>query len=277
MIKAIQIPYNNAFAKKCEYSSLAGFEHISVNFYEMLGKNEYEWDKAIEDIKNILDKNNLKCIQTHAYYYDLTISSQIVDEPCEFAINQAVKATGLLNSIACVTHARTSLSSAYIISKTIEDNKRVYTQYLETAKKYNTAVAIENLPIFPGIVPIMPFFTSICSDLIDFVDSFKDEAMVVCWDTGHANLMEYKQEVAIKALGSRIKCTHLHNNYTKDDEHNPLDCGSISWEKVMNAFKDIGYNGPFTLETRFAHNSLDLFKGFAVHDYSTLNWIETMI
>lgn len=54
MKKAIQIPYNDLFEKKCEYAKEAGFNHISVNFYEMLGKTEADWKKAIEHIHGIL-------------------------------------------------------------------------------------------------------------------------------------------------------------------------------------------------------------------------------
>ena len=36
MKKAIQIKYNETFENKCRYAKEAGFNYISVNFYDML-------------------------------------------------------------------------------------------------------------------------------------------------------------------------------------------------------------------------------------------------
>ena len=65
----------------------------------------------------------------------------------------------------------------------------------------------ENLAIFNDVVPAMPFYSSGYEELPNLVDCFNDDNMVVCWDTGHANLMCFNQGNAIRFMGKRIKCT----------------------------------------------------------------------
>lgn len=274
MKKAIQIEYNDLFEKKCEYAKMAGFRNISVNFYSMLGKTEKQWDEATEDILRILADKGMECVQTHPYYYDLDVSSEVMDESCEFAIKQAIKSSGRIGAKWCAIHPKTSITSGYFVSKSFEDNKKTFSEYLETAKKYNTGIAAENLPIFNNWFPIRPFYSSNYEDLCNLVDSFNDSSMGICWDTGHANLMHFDQADAITFLNKRIKCTHIHNNYQNEDKHFPPDNGNIDWDRVMKAFMLIGYDGPLTLETHCKYPTEDALINFAKHNYGCLEQLE---
>lgn len=277
MKKAIQIAYNELFEKKCEFASEGGFEYIAVNFTEMINKTQKDWDQAIENIERILEKTNIKCIQSHPYYYDLRISSEIQKEECEFSIKQAIRASGKLGASWCALHPRTSITSGYRISKSYEDNKNAILSYLDVAAKHNTGIAAENLPIFPDVIPVMPFYSSDYEDLLNLVDSINSPNLGICWDTGHANLMHFNQAEAIKFLGKRIKCTHIHNNYQKEDTHYPPDNGNINWADVMSAFASIGYDGPLTLETHCKYPTDMLLKNFAKHNYGCLLYLENII
>ena len=277
MKKAIQIQYNELFEKKCEFASLAGFKYIAVNFTKVIDKNEYEWGKLTETIQKVLERNNLKCIQSHPFYYDLRISSEITDEKSEFAIKQAVIASGKLGADWCVLHPRSSVSTGFCTSAALEDNKRAFSEYLEIAKKHDTGIAAENLPIFHNIVPVMPFYSSNFEDLCILTDSFKDEKMKICWDFGHANLMSFNHADAIKFVGSRIKCTHVHNNFKNEDEHLPPESGNIEWKSVMQALTGTGFDGPLTLETHCRYQDFELLKSFVKYNYACLEFIESLV
>lgn len=276
MIKAIQIPYNSLFELKCRLASQAGFRHIAVNFTEVTAKTEGEWEALTDRIREILEQNRLSCIQSHPYYYDLLRSSELVEEAHEFAIRQAIIASGKLGAAWCVLHPRTSLTTGRYVSASFEDNRRVFGGYLETAKKYGTGIAAENLPVF-GIKPAIPFYSSSFEDLCALTDSFADPAMAVCWDTGHAHLMSFDQAGAIRAVGSRIQCTHIHNNFRQMDNHLPPDQGNLPWDKVMKAFSDIGYRGPLTLETHCCYDAPELLASFARHNFACLEFLEGML
>ncbi len=277
MIKAIQIAYNDLFELKCNLASKAGFKHIAVNYTEILGKTEYEWQKITEDIQRILDENNLACVQTHPHYYDLLISSEIIDENFEFCIRQSIISSGAVGAEYCVFHPRSSISTGYSRLKSLEDNRKYFTEYFELALNHGTSIAAENLPIFPSQKKIMPFYSSSFEDLSELVDSFGDQRFKVCWDFGHANLLDYDQTEAIKCLGKRIGCTHVHNNYGWRDDHSTPDIGNIPWDKVMAAFSEIGYNGPLTLETHCNYPERDLLFSFAKHNLSCLDYLEKLM
>ena len=101
--------------------------------------------------------------------------------------------------------------------------------------------------------------------------------MKICWDFGHANMLAFNQADAIRTLGKRIECTHVHNNFKKQDLHLPPDCGNIEWDKVMKAMNDIGYDGPLTLETHCLYVDDELLKSFAKYNYAGLIYLEQFV
>lgn len=273
---AIQIGYDELFEKKCQYAHEGGFEAISVNYTKVLGKTESEWDAITEDIQRILEENKLECVQSHPYYYDLLVSSELMQDEYEFAIKQAIKSSGKLGAKWCALHPRSSITSGFATSVSFRDNKKSFSDYLEVAHKYNTGLAAENLPIFPCLIPAMPFYSYNYDELIDLVDSFGDARVGICWDFGHAFLVNVEQEVAIRAMGNRLKCTHVHNNHRKDDDHNTPDQGYMEWENPMKALGEIGYEGPLTAEVHCRYIDDDLLKSFARHTYNCLAYLEKL-
>lgn len=276
MQKAIQIPYNDRFALKCRLASAAGFRHISVSLYEMLGKTQDEWDRGTEDICRILDETGLACVQTHPYYYDLRISSEIEREDCEFAIRQAIVTGGRLGAGWCALHPRSSLTTGRYAKQSLEDNRRAFDGYLELAVRSGTGIAAENLPIFHDIVPVIPFYSNSYDDLCELVDSFSDTHMGICWDFGHANLMHMDQTEALRYMGKRIRCTHVHNNFGDSDRHLTPDQGNVPWEKIMPALAATGYDGPLTLEVHCCYADRDLLASFARHSHACLVYLESL-
>lgn len=275
MDKAIQIAYNEFFETKCRLAADAGFDGIAVNFNDMKDRSETAWREAPGKILCILDKYHLKCVQTHLPYYDLKISAEILNDDMESAIRESIRVSGEIGAPWCVYHPRSAVDQGFTSAKALEINKRVISDYLECAVKAGTGMALENLPIF-GIIPVMPFYTSDYNDLCELSDSFRSEQVGICWDTGHANMMHFDQAEAIKFLGNRIKCTHIHNNFKSQDPHLPPDSGNIDWGKVMAAFKTINYNGPLTLETHCCYNDEQLWKSFAQHNCECLRFLKRL-
>lgn len=273
MVKAIQIAYDEHFELKCSFAAEAGFQGISVNFNDMKDLSDKAWSEAPEKITGILNKNGLKCVQTHLPYYDLRLSAEIREEKVEEAIKNSVITSGKIGAPWCVYHPRSAITDGFMSKKALEINKKVITEYINAAVKAGTGIALENLPIF-DITPKMPFYPSDYGDLCDLHDALKCDSVSVCWDFGHANMMHYDQAQAIKYLGSRIACTHIHNNFKRSDDHLPPDQGNIDWKKVMGAVNEINYSGPLTLETHCRYHDEELLKSFAKHNYACLVYLE---
>ena len=69
-----------------------------------------------------------------------------------------------------------------------------------------------------------------------------------CWDVGHANLGKFDQYENMTVLGSRLKVLHLHDNYGTKDDHSLPFLGTVDWDGVMRALRDIHYEGTFNYE-----------------------------
>ena len=249
-VNAIQIPFDRHFEKKCRYASESGFEYVSVNFNDTPDPSDATYDEAPEYIATIFEKYGLRAVQTHLYYYYPLHSAEKIDEKLEHRVLREIEVSGKIGAKWCAWHPRYYVageweSGEFDEEKTLYYNRLTLPTYLEVAKQYGTGIALENLwgSMIRGGIPML---ARLC-------DSLGAENLGICWDTGHANIMEHEmpQDEAIRFLGNRIQCTHVHNNFKKfDDLHLPPDSGNIKWDKVMRAFRDIGYEGPLTLEDR---------------------------
>ena len=278
MKKAIQIEYNSKFEYKCKCAALAGFDGIAVNYTSVIGKSEDEWKGITEDIARILDETGLSCLQTHPHYYNLFLSSEILEEDMEFNIRQAIISGSALGAKYHVIHPRTSTSAtSYGTRTSLKDNLRWIGGLLECAVRCGSQIAVENIPLFPDVYKIHPFYSANVEDHMELVDSFNDPSVVACWDFGHANLSAADQAHSIEMMGSRIKCTHVHNNFGNGDHHLPPDCGEIEWDRVMGAMRRVGYEGALTLETHCLYEDDDLLLGFAKYNYAGLVYLEKLM
>lgn len=276
MRKAIQLAYDDLFDLNCGFAKKAGFKEISIILADIMDKTQDEWDREIDKMGEILNKHGLWCSQSHPYFYDLRVSSEKTMDNCEFSMQQAVRASAKLGAEWCVFHPRTSITTGFSTKQAFEDNRRSISTYLEVAKKYGTGIAIENLSIFSEFVPMILTYSCVTENLVELCDSFNDKSVGICWDTGHANLMPYDQAEKIRLVGERIKCTHIHNNFGIRDTHLTPDQGNIPWEKVMHAFKQVGYNGSLCLETHCRYNEPKLLEDFTRYNYNCLEFLDRL-
>ena len=277
MNKAIQIAYDEQFELKCRLASEAGFRHISVNFDAAKELSDEAWEKAPAHIASVLEKNALAVVQTHLPYYDLRISAEIFDDKMEKAIRNSIRTGSMVGAPWHVWHPRSAISDGWSVSSAQRINFETVSGYLALAREYGAGIALENLPTFSGIRPIMPFYTSNYPDLIDLCDRFDTPDVGICWDFGHANLMHLDQAAALQAIGSRVVCTHIHNNFRDDDQHLPPDQGNINWSRALSAMADIGYTGPLTLETHCLYHDEGLLASFARHNFAALVYLESLM
>lgn len=80
------------------------------------------------------------------------------------------------------------------------------------------------------------------------LDELGNEPYVACVDTGHFNISAVTPQDAIRAMNSRIKCLHVHDNDGTRDMHTVPFQGTIDWEETMKALSDIGYRGNLSFE-----------------------------
>lgn len=129
-------------------------------------------------------------------------------------------------------------------------NHDLFLPYVERAARNGYKIAFET--VFEDWD--RPRFSAKAEDLLALIDSFSSESAVCCWDFGHANVA-FKKEAAnhARTFGSRIQCTHFHDNTGRDSHQLPLT-GAIDWSANVAAFREIGYDGVISVE--YSHGSM---------------------
>ncbi|MDQ3813447.1 MAG: sugar phosphate isomerase/epimerase, partial [Armatimonadota bacterium] len=90
-------------------------------------------------------------------------------------------------------------------------------------------------------------------ELITLVDAFAHPLIGVCWDAGHAQIQGVAQGAALRALGQRLKATHIQDNDGRADQHLLPYYGRVNWGEIVGALRAIEFAGDFTYEV---HNSI---------------------
>lgn len=111
-----------------------------------------------------------------------------------------------------------------------------------------TAICVENLAFSGSSVRTLDEIQA----LLGAVDR---ENVAICLDTGHAHMGAAAGDGSvdipafIRGAGSRLLALHVNDNLGGDDIHLlPYGGGSIAWEPVLGALRQIGYAGVFNLE-----------------------------
>ena len=222
----------------------AGFNYVDfcANGYIENG----DWEQKTERIAESFKETGISVNQTHAPY----VFDKYSDEDYKEYMRRAFIVNKIVGSDYVVIHADKYIpdGDGYDFNKALMANYDFYAPYVDYAKKNGMNVAIENL-FEPREQGFRNRFTSKVEEQIAIIEKFNDPIVSACWDIGHgkvANGDSHIEEIA--KLGSRITCTHIHDNIYGIDQHSPVYLGDCDWEAVVRHLKSINYSGKFTLE-----------------------------
>lgn len=120
-----------------------------------------------------------------------------------------------------------------------EENISVLKELAEYIKGTDMVICIENLI----------GFTYSADELLKIVHAVGGDNIGICLDTGHLNLTLKNQEEFIKKTGKHLKALHIADNEGNTDQHMmPFGKGNVDFLKVMQALKEVKYDGLFNLE-----------------------------
>ena len=101
--------------------------------------------------------------------------------------------------------------------------------------------------VWLGVEPLNRFETSfmnLASQAIEVVDRVDHPACGVMLDTFHMNIEERSIGDAIRSAGKRMR--HLH---ACENDRGAPGSGHVPWAEVAQACRDIGFTGPFVIES----------------------------
>jgi len=254
MRASIQIREEEHFETILGYAASAGFHEISISFGSCPILADEELERDTDRIGNLLAGYGISCTQIHLPCYHLLVDAYKKEETIEKAMCQYLQAGAALGAAWGAFHPRSVLSAGFDRTKSLHANREDLLVYLEYAEKYNIGIAVENMPLYPYSNPERRCFGGGFEELCALCDSIDSDKIGICWDYGHAHTAALDQCAALRAVGDRLKITHVHDNYRSGDHHQLPLLGSdpgwrpINWEPVMKTTAAIGYSGPMTLE-----------------------------
>ena len=198
-------------------------------------------------LKQQAEDAGLICNQAHATFPPEQYGDEEYNRNAFQRIIREMEVSAYLGAKAIVVHAVKPLPKEV---DAWAENLRFYRSLLPYCKKFNIKIAVENLfERDDKRERLKPCFIGTSEKLAQFVDELDSDWFTVCLDLGHAAINTEAPEDAIRTLGKRISTVHIHDNNFIKDLHTIPYLGKTDWDAVCQAFKDIGYDGEFTLES----------------------------
>lgn len=240
-----------------EYLAKAGFDAWDFSMFSMC---EYNWKTGVlsksthplagsnysnfaRKLKKVGLDNGIICNQSHAPFpsYAPGISSYL---------KRAIECTAEAGGKICIIHPDNN--------KTPDENAEMYFELLPFAKECGVKIATENMWNWDSEKDEASFAACATPDSFNaHLDAVNDNYFVACLDIGHAEMrgLNTSAPEMIRALGKRLQALHIHDNDKWHDSHQIPFSMKIDFAEVVNALKEIGYTGYFTLESdSFLHN-----------------------
>ena len=208
----------------------------------------------VRELKKIGEAYGMECNQSHAPFP--------TDKP---EVKNCLK-----RSIECTAEAGGKICIIHPVNKdSAEKNAEMYFELLPFAKEYGVKIATENMWNWTRADGLNQAAPAACSDPASFnahLDAVNDEFFTACLDIGHAEMFGLGTNAPemIRSLNKRLGSLHIHDNDCKRDLHQIPFAGSIDWNAVVKALKDVDYKGEFTLEADSymkAFNADNAFEG----------------
>lgn len=234
---------------------------LDINDYRksdgIYAKSDDEIYSYYREIKKLADDLGLEICQTHGRISGFkNIASE--DDALIENLRRDCIACKALEAKYCVVHSTTTIHLGPDAPKELMHglNFDLFNRAIAEAKKYDVIIASETFGD-AGKFKCCDFF----GNIDEFQKSYNDicavgdnkKYMAICMDTGHSNkAMRFNNNPTpadvIRRLGSDIKVLHLNDNDTFTDQHKIPLTGCIDWVDVLDALKEIGYDGVYNME-----------------------------
>ncbi len=156
------------------------------------------------------------------------------------------EAIGIKNMVLhCDCIAGSMLSKEERVEKNIKSLKTI----AEHVKDKDVFICLENLRAYDDVTDDL-VVTRTADDLLCIINAVGSEKLGICLDTGHLNLTDKDQRKFILAAGEKLRALHIADNQGNgDDQHMmPFAKGKVDFKKVVEALREINYDGLFNLE-----------------------------
>lgn len=223
---------------------------------EALAQDDW-WRAWITAVITYSSELKLPVLQAHAPW-EQSIPKDFSYLPPYPVYFRAMEACAMLGATKLVFHPLLypyRIESPALYAQIDDYNLRWFREILPTAARLGLRVEIENMFDYYHVQqsgdPAYVYTTA--AQLLRLVDALHSPQVGLCLDTGHANISGQDVPGMIRAYGSRLECLHLNDNYGRtsgllEDLHLPPGEGTLDWNAIFRALREVGYAGICNLE-----------------------------
>jgi len=233
----------------------AGYRYADMNLwaYSKPGREitPESWEFWTDEALYTLEQTGMAVRQTHGQ----TFSGMEWDDP-DYPYREHIRRmnficleiTARLGAKWMVMHPWNLPHDPLYSAKKAEDATMAWlAPYIERAKALGVGIAVENMVDFRD--NRRRYCGGSPEELMQLIERINDPDVGICLDTGHANIAGLDCPALVRMFGSRLRATHINDNRGKyGDEHLLPYFGSIDWQGVMTALKEVDYRGDFSFE-----------------------------
>lgn len=204
------------------------------------------WEEKAREFRAYADNLGIVCNQSHAPFATARKGNDEYNAQMLVKVNRAIEVSGILGAKNCVVHPCNDY--------TAEENAELYKNFEETARKAGVKIAVENMWNWKKGSPTAT--EAACSHHDDFkkhMDLLAKDVFVACVDIGHAEMAGLNTSAAqmIRTLGEYVACIHLHDVDGLHDNHQVPFTQKVDFSAVIEALRDVNYQGDVTLEVAY--------------------------
>lgn len=240
----------------------AGYRDVDINF-NLMSKKDLElsqenWLEWAEETAQLLKDLGMTARQCHVPFYNV-LEPQVIPNPehTEMIIGRALVAAGKMGVKSAVIHPGTHFGENSQ-KRNLLDNAEYLKPHLDLAAEQGISLAIENLFDRKDKWNFPRKFAGSTDSLLELCALLEPDHpnIGICWDFGHANIQGYDQVQAMHMIGSRLIATHVDDNFGVVDDHLLPYMGNIQWTPILEALRDINYQGCFAFEAHRMTNNM---------------------
>ena len=212
----------------------AGFKNVFIQWYNK--ETKYSQEYIVDYVK----EKKLNIIFAHLGYKNINniwLDNEIGEELVNSYINDLINLKKLGINLVMM-----HLCAEFVAPPPNEIGLNRITKICNKAKELNMKIAFENTKI-KGYQEYV-------------LDNIKLDNIGICYDSGH-DYCHFKNTFDFNKFKNKILCTHLHDNYGKNDDHLIPGDGNIDIEYVINGLKEANYKGYLTFEFVYRNEYLN--------------------
>ena len=209
-----------------------GFDGCEFSHYECLSLS------ACGELRQHCAALTLEPWSAHSW---VTLPATPVDAKTQLpALTQTLDAAAALGARVMVVHAQRGdpgLEETLRRQRRSEGLEHCLLHLSDAAADAGLRIAVENC----GDLADLEF-------LVETVTNLSRDNVGLNVDTGHAVLHGMTPQQVIYTMGERLFTTHLQDNFGQRDDHLPPGSGTIDWPPVIDAFREVNYQGMLMIE-----------------------------